>query len=115
MKKRISILLLIVCMLSLVSCASPQKKIIGTWEGTESALGTTIDVEMTFNEDGTGKTVAFGIPIEFTYSFGEEETLTITVSALGIEAMIEEYTYEFDSGKLYLNSESITYELTKKD
>ena len=98
MKKTVAVALVFVMMLALCSCAvMPEKTIIGSWRCNTTILGVVTETVYTFYEDGTGvRTNA--VNVDFTYSFGENDSLTITASAFGFENT-EEYTFKFDGTK----------------
>lgn len=98
MKKTVAVALVFVMMLALCSCAiMPEKAIVGSWKCNTTILGVVTETTYTFYEDGTGVR-SNAVNVDFTYSFGEENKLTITASAFGFENT-EEYTYEFDGAK----------------
>ncbi len=113
MKKTVAVALVFVMMLALCSCAlMPEKAIVGAWKCHTTILGVVTETVYTFYEDGTGVR-SNAVNVDFTYSFGEENKLTITASAFGFENT-EEYTYEFDgSKKLVLTGEENTLTLEK--
>ena len=99
MKKTVAVALVFVMMLALCSCAAvmPEKAIVGSWRCNTTILGVVTETVYTFYEDGTGVR-SNAVNVDFTYSFGEENALTITASAFGFENT-EEYTFEFDGSK----------------
>lgn len=114
MKKVMSVVLVVLCVLTLFSgCANPEKKIIGTWNGEENVLGVVAKYSFTFNEDGTGSmTAALDIGVAMTYTI-EDDKLNITTSILGINNT-KTYTYAFEGDQLLLTEGDTTIMLTKQ-
>ena len=110
MKKCLAFILVVVMMLSLCACSTPEKAIVGKWKSNNTVLGVVTETTYTFNEDGTG-TKSNVLDVEFTYSFTEDK-LVITTVTLGIESSAE-YTFEFSGDKLVLTSEKETINLEK--
>ena len=115
MKKVISCVLIVFCVLSVfASCAKPEKKIIGTWTGETNILGVVAEYSFTFNEDGSGKmTTALDVGLAMNYTINDGK-ISITTSVLGI-SNTNEYTYEFDGDQLILNDGENRIVLTKQD
>lgn len=112
MKRAIAALLVMVLVLTLCSCASPEKAIVGTWKSQNTVLGVVTETKYVFNEDGTG-TMTNIIDIGFTYAFVDEK-LVITTETLGIQSSTE-YTYQFDGSKLTLRNDNDTINLEKAE
>ena len=114
MKKMISCVLIVVCILAVfASCAKPEKKIVGTWTGETNILGVVAEYSFTFNEDGTGRmTAALDVGVAMTYTINDEK-LSITTSVLGISST-KDYTYKFDGDQLILNDGGTEIVLTKQ-
>lgn len=112
MKKVISVSLLIVMLLSLCACSSPEKAIIGTWKTQNTVLGVVTETSYTFNEDGTGVKKEV-VETSFTYTISEDK-LTIKSTILGIEKT-EEYTFEIKKDTLSLTSDNKTIAYTKAE
>ena len=112
MKKKAIIfaLVLIILVTFLSACASPEKKIIGTWRSQTTILGVVTETKYEFKEDGTGsKTTVLEIP--FTYSI-EGDTITITTTVLELE-LDEEFTFEINGDTLSLTGTFGTTEYEK--
>ncbi len=110
MKKIISIALVICLALVLFAgCGSNEDKIIGTWKGSVNTgiLNTSVNVEYTFNEDGTGSMPVLkssvGIDVNFTYTI-EEDLLTIVTDA-SILSQTKVYAMAFEGDTLILTDE----------
>ena len=114
MKKAISVVLVVLCVITVFSaCAKPEKKIIGTWNGEQSVLGVVAKYSFTFNEDGTGNmTSALDIGVAMTYTI-EGDKLNITTSVLGI-SNTKTYTFAFEGDQLLLTEGDTTITLTKQ-
>lgn len=115
MKKIISVLLVICCVAALFSaCQRPEKKLIGTWNGSASLLGIEAAYSFTFNEDGTGKmSTALDIGVEMTYAV-TDDVISITTSILGI-SNTKVYSYSFGKNTLTLIDGNNAIVLTKAD
>ena len=105
--KTLLALVLCLCALVLVSCGS--NKLVGTWTGSESAMGVSVETQFTFNEDGTGKLGTMGVNVDFTYTASDGK-LFITTEVFGVSDTTE-YTYEIKGDTLTLNGETV---LTKQ-
>jgi hypothetical protein len=114
MKKVISCVLIVLCILTVfASCAKPEKKILGTWTGEENILGVVAKYSFTFNEDGTGSvTAALDVGAAMTYKI-EGDQLSVTTSVLGI-SNTRTYTFVFEGDTLILNDGSKQITLTKE-
>ena len=114
MKKVISCVLILVCLLTVFSsCAKPEKKIVGTWTGEQNILGVVAKYAFTFNEDGTGTmTAALDIGVAMTYTI-EDDKLNITTSVLGI-SNTKTYTFTFEGDQLILTEDENRIVLTKE-
>lgn len=110
MRRAIAFALVVVMALSLLACAKPAEKILGSWKHQSSVLGVVTETTYTFSEDGTG-TKTNVLEIKFTYVITEDKLL-MTTSTLGIENT-EEYSYEFDGDQLVLTGEKDTLTLQK--
>lgn len=116
MKKIISIaLVLCLALVLFAGCGTNEEKIIGTWKGSieTGILNTSVNVEYTFNEDGTGSMPVLkssvGIDVNFTYTI-EEDLITIVTDA-SILSQTKQYAMAFEGDTLILtdeNNESIT-------
>ena len=110
MKKIISIaLILCLSLVLLAGCGSNEDKIVGTWKGSVNTgiLNTSVNVEYTFNEDGTGSMpilkTSVGIDVNFTYTI-EGDLLTIVTDA-SILSQTKVYAMEFEGDTLTLTDE----------
>ena len=110
MKKIISIALVMCLALVLFAgCGSNEDKIIGTWKGSVETgiLNTSVNVEYTFNEDGTGSMPVLkssvGIDVNFTYTI-EGDVLTIVTDA-SILSQTKVYAMVFEGDTLTLIEE----------
>lgn len=114
MKKIVSLVLVVLCVLTAFSaCAKPETKILGTWTGEQNVLGVVAKYSFTFNEDGTGNmTAALDIGVAMTYTI-EGDKLNITTSVLGI-SNTRTYTYAFEGDQLLLTEGDTTITLTKQ-
>ena len=113
MKKVISCILVLVCVLTvLTACGNSPRRLIGTWTGETSVLGVVAKYSFTFNEDGTGSmTAALDIGVATTYTVDGDQ-LSITYSVLGI-GTTKTYTFSFEGDNLILNDGSVAIVLTK--
>ena len=114
MKKVISCVLIVVCVLTVfAACTKPEKKILGTWTGEENVLGVVAKYSFTFNENGTGSmTAALDVGVAMTYTI-DGDKLSITTAILGI-SNTKTYTYAFEDDHLILNDGENQITLTKE-
>lgn len=110
MKKIISIaLVLCMALVLFAGCGTNEQKIIGTWKGSIETgfLNTSVNVEYTFNEDGTGSMPVLkssvGIDVNFTYTI-EEDLITIVTDA-SILSQTKVYAMAFEGDTLILTDE----------
>lgn len=110
MKKIISIaLVLCLALVLFAGCGTNEEKIIGTWKGSVETgiLNTSVNVEYTFNEDGTGSMPVLkssvGIDVNFTYTI-EGDLITIVTDA-SILSQTKVYSMEFEGDTLILTDE----------
>ena len=110
MKKIISIaLVLCLALVLFAGCGTNEEKIIGTWKGSieTGILNTSVNVEYTFNEDGTGSMPVLkssvGIDVNFTYTI-EEDLITIVTDA-SILSQTKVYSMAFEDDTLILTDE----------
>ena len=114
MRKILVVCLLLALVIGLCACASPEKKLAGTWVHEETVFGVPAKTIMRFNEDGTGMKTTV-LSVEFTYAV-EKDKLTITSYPLGIKTT-EEFKFEFSQGNLVLwdkDGNAETYQKTEK-
>lgn len=111
MKKIISIVLVLCLSLVLFAgCGTNEDKIIGTWKGSVETgiLNTSVNVEYTFNEDGTGSMPVLkssvGIDVNFTYTI-EGDLITIVTDA-SILSQTRVYSMVFEGDTLTLTDEN---------
>ena len=111
MKKIISIaLVLCLALVLFAGCGTNEEKIIGTWKGSieTGILNTSVNVEYTFNEDGTGSMPvlksSLGVDVNFTYTI-EEDLLTIETDA-SILSQTKVYAMSFEGDTLTLIDEN---------
>lgn len=106
MKKTVAVALLLIMLVSLCACSSPEKAIIGTWKNQSTGLlGVVTETSYTFKDDGTG-TKSSTLDYTFNYTITDEQ-LVITYSVLGVETT-ETYTFEIKSDKLSLTQDGTT-------
>lgn len=109
MKKVISVVMILCLALTLLAGCSNEQKIVGTWKGTRETgiLNTSIDVEYTFEEDGTGSMpvlqTGINIDVNFTYTINEDTVTIVTDSAILSQTYV--YTMEFEGDTLTLTDE----------
>lgn len=109
MKKVISIVMVLCLALTLFAGCSNEQKIVGTWKGTAQTglFNTSVDVEYTFNEDGTGSMpvlqAGINIDVNFTYTI-EEDKITVVTDAV-VLSTTKTYTMAFEGDTLTLTEE----------
>lgn len=108
----VAIISLFAVLVSLVSCASVEKSIVGTWRTKSNLLGLVTDSTIRFNSDGSGaRSTVLGIEEAFTYTI-DKDKLTITTNTLGIKSTVE-YTVTIKGDVLTLAGDGNTVEYTK--
>lgn len=102
MKKRVlSLSLILILVLSLASCSSYEKKIIGEWKTRKTTLGIVTESSYTFNEDGSGVSSGpLGLSLDMNYIITDS---TITFIYFEGDAKVQKvYAYTLEKDKLTL-------------
>ena len=103
MKKVIGIALVLCLALTLFAgCGTNEQKIIGTWKGSVETgiLNTSVNVEYTFNEDGTGSmpllSSGIDVDVNFTYTINEDLITIVTDTAILSQTKVYSMAFEGD-------------------
>ncbi len=109
MKKIISVALVLCLALALFAGCTNEQKIIGTWKGTVETgiLNTSVNVEYTFNEDGTGSMplLSSGIDVDVNFNYTIEESVLTIVTDTAFLSQTKTYGISFEGKTLILTDE----------
>mgnify|MGYP003291615707 CR=1 FL=1 len=91
-------------------CGSDENKIVGTWKGyvNTGILNTSVNVEYTFNEDGTGKMplLSSGINIDVNFTYTIEDSVLTIVTDTAILSQTKKYGLSFEGDSMILVDEN---------
>lgn len=111
--KKVSILLCVVLILSMLLCACGSKSsIIGTWTGTQDG----ISISMTFNEDKTGSMAVMGGLITAGFTYTDDGSKLILTPDEGMEDYMSfsEITYSIDGDTMTVTGDGDTITMTRQ-
>ena len=112
--KKVSIVLIIALMISMLLCACGGNPIVGSWTGSLEGVPLT----MVFDEDGSGSLSAMGGLLAVNYTYTAENGVLTLIPEEGSEDIAtfnEGANYEIDGDTLTISNDGETMTLTRDE
>lgn len=111
--KKVSILIAIVLICSVLLCACGDNSIVGTWVGEDSG----VTVSFSFNDDGTGNLSIAGGLITAGFTYADEGGNLVLTPDENMEEYLSfhDLSYTIDGDTMTLTDSDTTYTLTRSE